>query len=59
MKAKNLLSSNMKSVLAVRNRKYFIFDDKNFTADEMGNLAETISYEILTSISNRIKRVVK
>ncbi len=39
--------------------KVTIFDDKNFTADEMGNLAETISYEILTSISNRIKRVVK
>ena len=39
--------------------KVTIFDDKNFTADEMGNLTETISYEILTSISNRIKRVIK
>ena len=36
-----------------------IFDDKNFTADEMGSLVGTISYEILTSISNRVKRVLK
>ena len=35
-----------------------IFDDKNIFADEFAELGETISYEILTSLSQRIKRVI-
>ena len=36
-----------------------IFDDKNLTAEGLGYLTNTISYEVLTSISSRIKRVIK
>ena len=35
-----------------------IFDDKNVSAEEFTESAGTISYEILTALSKRIKRVV-
>ena len=35
-----------------------IFDDKNVSAEEFTESAGTISYEILTALSKRIKRIV-
>ena len=35
-----------------------IFDDTNFSAQEFASSIETISYEILTALSTRIKRIV-
>ena len=35
-----------------------IFDDKNISADEFTKSVGTISYEIITALSQRIKRVV-
>ena len=34
-----------------------IIDDKNQTAEDIGGAINTISYEVLTSLSNRINRV--
>ena len=35
-----------------------IIDDKNQTAEEIGNISDTISYEILTVLSSRMKRII-
>jgi alanine racemase len=35
-----------------------IIDDKNQTAEEIGNISDTISYEILTALSSRMKRII-
>ena len=35
-----------------------IIDDKNQTAEDIGDAINTISYEVLTSLSNRINRVI-
>ena len=35
-----------------------IIDEKNQTAEEIGNMSNTISYEVLTSISSRMKRII-
>ncbi|MDB4602107.1 alanine racemase, partial [Flavobacteriaceae bacterium] len=34
------------------------FDDKSYSAEEFSKKANTISYELISSISRRIKRVV-
>ena len=34
-----------------------VFDENNQTAEDFSKYSNTISYEILTSVSNRIKRV--
>jgi alanine racemase len=35
-----------------------IFDDKNISAEDFSKSADTISYEIITSLSKRIRRIV-
>ena len=35
-----------------------IIDNKNQTAEDIGNISDTISYEILTALSSRMKRIV-
>ena len=35
-----------------------IIDEKNQTAEEIGNISDTISYEVLTTLSSRMKRIV-
>jgi len=35
-----------------------IIDEKNQTAEEIGNISDTISYEILTALSSRMKRII-
>ena len=35
-----------------------IFDDINFSAEEFASAIGTISYEILTALSKRIKRTI-
>jgi alanine racemase len=38
--------------------RVIVFDDVNFSAEEFASAIGTISYEILTALSKRIKRVI-
>ena len=35
-----------------------LFDDTNFSAEEFASAIGTISYEVLTALSSRIRRIV-
>ena len=43
--------------LLVEYIQVIVFDENNQTAEDFSKYSNTISYEILTSVSNRIKRV--
>ena len=36
-----------------------IFDDNSYSAEDFAEKANTISYELISSLSRRIKRVIK
>lgn len=55
----DMLMVDISNVNCREGDEVIIFDDKNLTAEDLGCQTNTISYEVLTSISNRIKRVVK
>ena len=55
----DMLMVDISNVNCREGDEVIIFDDKNLTAEDLGDLTNTISYEVLTSISNRIKRVIK
>ena len=35
----------------------YIWDNENITVDELAKLANTINYEIISTVSNRVPRV--
>ena len=49
---------NITNIECSEGDQVIIFDDKNISADELGNSLKTISYEILASLSQRISRKV-
>ena len=55
----DMLMVDISNINCKEGDEVIIFDDKNLTAEDLGDLTNTISYEVLTSISNRIKRVIK
>lgn len=55
------MDSCMIDITSVENVKIgdevVIFDDKNITIDEIAKICNTINYEIITSIGNRVERI--
>ena len=54
----DMLMIDITSIKCQEGDQVIIFDDTNFSAQEFASSIETISYEILTALSTRIKRIV-
>ena len=54
----DMMMVNITNIECSEGDQVIIFDDKNISADELGNSLKTISYEILASLSQRISRKV-
>ena len=54
----DMMMINISKIACKEGDQVIIFDDKNISADEFTKSIDTISYEILASLSKRIKRVI-
>ena len=54
----DMMMINISKIVCKEGDQVIIFDDKNVSADEFTKSIDTISYEILASLSKRIKRVI-
>jgi alanine racemase len=54
----DMMMIDISNIICNEGDEVIIFDDKNVSAEEFTESAGTISYEILTALSKRIKRVV-
>ena len=54
----DMMMIDISNIICNEGDQVIIFDDKNVSAEEFTESAGTISYEILTALSKRIKRIV-
>ena len=54
----DMIMINVSKIICKEGDLVIIFDDKNLSADDFAKSIGTIPYEILASLSKRIKRVV-
>jgi len=54
----DMIMINISKITCKEGDQVIIFDDKNLSADDFAKSIGTIPYEILASLSKRIKRII-